>query len=149
MFYFPRLQGQRPASALAGGVLNLPALGDQSEESAAIAERRFDSEMRQVMQCKESGVPVGLFLPGRRSIVPHAPQDSGTIGAFGDLYMHLLSVSDSLEFHVPVGGTHTDQRPTGTNAEVQAARPGTAIYVYRKWEIRIEYTVHGLSLNVR
>lgn len=125
---FSRFRRQRPASTFAGGVFDIPALGDQSKKPAAKPERGLHGEMCQVMQREVCSVAVGLLLPGDRTICADAAQDSGSIRSLGDLDTHILSFSDSPQFHAAVGGTHVNQGSTGSDVKVQVLRADAALH---------------------
>jgi hypothetical protein len=79
-----RFLRQRAARALARGVFDFPAFGDQPEESAPQPKRRFHGEMGQIVE-REVERMTGLLLPCDGAIGSRATQHSCAIGALGDL----------------------------------------------------------------
>ena len=80
-----RLIGQGTTRAFAGGVVYLPAIGNESVEAAAKFKCRLDGKVGEIVLGKERRVPAFLFLPGHRTIGTNTSQHPAAIGALGDL----------------------------------------------------------------
>jgi hypothetical protein len=84
LLHFNRLGWKRAVRAFVGGVLHVPAFGDQAEKAASIAKDGFHREVRQIVQ-REMRSVLRLLLPRDGTIGPRAAQHSCAIWLFGDL----------------------------------------------------------------
>lgn len=97
MLHFDGLLGEPATSAFAGGVVDIPAAGDQPKKAALVLKRGFNREMRQIVERKKCGVAI-LFLPGNRTVGADAAQHRSAAGALGDLNAQHLSNDRMAEY---------------------------------------------------
>src|SRR5215467_9711066 len=60
--YFDGFVGESAVPTLSGRVVDVPAIRDQTEETAPVAQRRLYREVRQIVEWKERRVGAFLFL---------------------------------------------------------------------------------------
>lgn len=71
---FQGLARQRTPGSAALGVVDGPALRDETVEGVGVAERGFNGEVRQVVEGEERRVPFGLGLEGKGPVGAEATE---------------------------------------------------------------------------